>query len=80
MNFYDRKRECKACRSEPFDKDMNGNEICIAQHTMLCSAVSCPSSHYWTIGKQKQIGWTHSRALEMTGLERAFEEEILEEG
>ena len=74
--FYDKKRECKGCRKAPFEKDGNGHEICIAQHTNLCSAGSCISSHYWTIGKQKQIGWTHDRALEMTGLVKQFEEEI----
>ena len=75
MTFYDKKRECKACRSE-FEKDGNGNDICIVQHSLLCNAVSCPSSHYWAIGKQKQIGWTSSRSLERTGLVEAFMEEI----
>ena len=75
MNFYDKRSECREARPK-FDKDKDGHDICIAQHTLLCNAGSCLSTHYWTHGKQKQIGWTSARALENTGLEDQYKEEM----
>lgn len=78
MNFWEMKRQCQNARKHPLNKNDDGKDICCVQHTLVCEADSCPSRHYWSNGKQRQIGWYSSRALENTELLEQFEEEMME--
>ena len=72
MNYAERRAECS---TSGYIKTDCGVEVCGLNKSVKCSGYSCPAKLYWNKA-HKQQGYHKNRALEKTGLAKAFEEEM----
>ena len=72
MKYAEMREQCDAAGVV---KEDCGVEVCGVNTAVKCSGYSCPSKLYWNKA-HRQPGWHKMKALEKTGLEDQYKEEM----